>query len=260
MTFENLILEVGGRVATVTVNRPKSLNALNIATVKEMFDCFESLAEQSEIGCVLVTGAGEKSFVSGADIQEIRDLNLISGREFAERGNRLYRRIEQFRVPVIAVVNGYALGGGCELAMACHLRLAAENAQFGQPEINLGIIPGYGGTQRLSRLIGKSRALELMLTGKLISATEALQFGLINAVYPQAELMTAAKKLGEDLSEKPRQATLAILQAVDTGLEVDVDSGLRMEEKLFALCCATSDKNEGTAAFLEKRKPNFTGC
>ncbi len=259
MTFTNLLVELDGPIAVVTVNRPKTLNALNIATVGELFDCIHELGRNRDLGAVIITGAGEKSFVSGADIQEIRDLNLISGKEFSERGNRLYLLIEQFRVPVIAAVNGYALGGGCELAMACHLRIAAENAKFGQPEINLGIIPGYGGTQRLTRLIGRGRALDLMLTGRIITAAEALQWGLVQSVVPQAELMPTVRKLAADLAVKPKLATLAILQAVHDGMQLGLEQALHVEEGLFAYCCGTEDKNEGCQAFLEKRKPDFKG-
>ncbi|MBI5059839.1 enoyl-CoA hydratase/isomerase family protein [candidate division KSB1 bacterium] len=259
MSYENLILQIDGAVATVTVNRPKTLNALNIATVRELHDCFQSLGDNDAVGAIIMTGAGEKSFVSGADIQEIRELDVISGKEFADRGNKLYSRIEKFQIPVIAAVNGYALGGGCELAMACHLRVAAENAKFGQPEINLGIIPGYGGTQRLPRLIGRGKALELLLTGRVIPASEALNIGLVNSVVPQADLMTVVRKLAEELAAKPRRAAAAILNAVENGLQLGLDMGLRVEESWFAYCCGTEDKNEGTAAFLEKRKAVFTG-
>jgi enoyl-CoA hydratase len=259
MTFSNLLVELDGPVAVVTVNRPKTLNALNIATVGELFECIHELGKQRDLGAVIITGAGEKSFVSGADIQEIRDLNLLSGKEFTERGNRLFLLIEQFRVPVIAAVNGYALGGGCELAMACHLRIAAENAKFGQPEVNLGIIPGYGGTQRLTRLIGRGRALDLMLSGRMIPAAEALQWGLVQNVVPQSELMPTVRKLAAELALKPRLATAAILEAVQEGLQLGLEQALHVEEKLFTYCCGTEDKNEGCKAFLDKRKPEFKG-
>jgi enoyl-CoA hydratase len=259
MTFENLLLDMDGPVATVTVNRPKTLNALNVATVHEMYDCLHTLGKNRDVRAVIITGAGEKSFVSGADIQEIRDLDLIAGKEFTERGNRLYLLIEKFRAPVIAAVNGYALGGGCELAMACHLRIASENAKFGQPEINLGIIPGYGGTQRLPRLIGRGRALDLMLTGRMITAQDALAWGLVQSVVPQMELLPTAKKLAVDLATKAPEATSAILAAVGEGLQLGMEQGLSVEEHLFAYCCGTEDKDEGCQAFLEKRKPEFKG-
>jgi enoyl-CoA hydratase len=260
MTFENLLIEREGTVAMVIVNRPRAMNALNVATIRELYDCFHGLMREDHgLGAVIITGAGEKSFVSGADIQEIRELGMISGKEFAARGNRLYSLIEHSQVPVIAAVNGYALGGGCELAMACHLRIASETAKLGQPEINLGIIPGYGGTQRLPRLIGRGRALDLLLSGRLVTAAEAMQWGLVNQVVPQADLLPAVKKLAADLAAKPRQAVMAILEAVDEGLKLGLDDGLKVEENLFAFACGTEDKNEGTSAFLEKRKAEFKG-
>jgi enoyl-CoA hydratase len=257
--MDNLLIEHDGAVAIITINHPKTLNALNVATLLELDAAFSDIAASPETRAVVLTGAGEKSFVAGADIEEIRDWDLLEGKESSARGNALYSFIEQMRIPVIAAVNGYALGGGCELAMACHLRIASENAKFGQPEINLGIIPGYGGTQRLPRLVGKGRALDLLLTGRMIAAAEALQWGLINAVVPQSELLATAKKLAADLAGKAPLATAAILEAVDTGLSLDLNRGLKIEENLFAYCCGTQDKIEGTTAFLEKRKPDFKG-
>lgn len=258
--MENLIVEREGSVAIVTINRPRAMNALNSATLSELESIFDDFSlSKSDVRAIILTGAGEKSFVAGADISEIRDLDMQSGKDFALRGLRLFSKIEKMRMPVIAAVNGFALGGGCELAMACHLRLASDTAKFGQPEINLGIIPGYGGTQRLPRLIGRARALDLLLTGRMIGAIEALDWGLINAVVPQADLMTTAKKLAEDLAGKPQKAVMAIVEAVDAGLQLGLDRGLQVEENLFAFCCGTADKNEGTAAFLEKRRPDFKG-
>jgi enoyl-CoA hydratase len=260
MTYENLVFEHDGPVTIVAINRPKSLNALNVSTVYELLECFYQLTAQFDtVRAVILTGAGEKSFVAGADIQEIHDLDLHTGKELSARGNRLYSLIEKMHVPVIAAVNGFALGGGCELAMACHLRLASENAKFGQPEIKLGIIPGYGGTQRLPRLVGRSRALELMLTGRHISASEALNLGLVNAVFPQAELLPAARKLAQELAAQPRHAVAAILESVENGLQHGIDNGLRVEENLFSYCCGTEDMKEGTSAFLQKREPAFKG-
>ena len=258
--MENLIVEREDAVAVVTINRPKTLNALNSATLTELEEIFGEFSKpNTDVRAIILTGAGEKSFVAGADIAEIRELNMISGKDFAARGLKLSSTIEKLRVPVIAAVNGFALGGGCELAMSCHLRLASENAKFGQPEINLGIIPGYGGTQRLPRLVGRARALDLILTGRMIAAEEALQWGLVNAVVPQTELMPAARKLAADLAGKPRRAVAAILEAVEAGLQLGLDRGLQVEENLFAYACGTEDKNEGTSAFLEKRKPEFHG-
>ncbi len=257
--MEHLQLERDGAVAVVTVNRPQAMNALNVAAILELDALFADLEQDNSVGAVIVTGAGEKSFVAGADIEEIRDLDLVSGKDFAARGLGLYSRIEKLHVPVIAAVNGYALGGGCELAMACHLRLASETAKFGQPEVNLGIIPGYGGTQRLARLVGRGRALDLLLTGRMISAAEAKEWGLVNQVIPPAELLPAARKLAVDLAAKPKLAVMAILEAVDAGLQLGLDQALQVEENLFAYCCGTKDKNEGTSAFLEKRKAGIQG-
>jgi enoyl-CoA hydratase len=257
--MENLLIEFDGPVAMVSVNRPRALNSLNVATILELDETFRDLAKNESVRVIVLTGSGEKSFVAGADIAEIRDLDMQSGKSFAARGLALYSFIEKMRIPVIAAVNGFALGGGCELAMACHLRVASENAKFGQPEINLGIIPGYGGTQRLSRLVGRGRALDLLLTGRMIPAAEALSWGLVNAVVPQAELMATVKKLAADLATKPAGAVAAILEAVDAGLQLGLDRALQVEENLFAYCCGTEDKNEGTSAFLEKRKPEFKG-
>lgn len=259
MDFENLLVSSEGAVAVVTVNRPKVLNALNVATVNELHACVTELRDHPSVRAIVITGSGEKSFVAGADIAEIRELNLVTGKEFAERGNALYSLIETLSKPVIAAVNGFALGGGCELAMACHLRLAAENAKFGQPEINLGIIPGYGGTQRLARLVGRGRALDLLLSGRLIGAQEALNYGLVEQVLPATELIPAAQKLASELAMKPTQAVKAILACVRDGLDTDLETGLAIEESWFAFCCGTEDKLEGTSAFLEKRKADFKG-
>jgi enoyl-CoA hydratase len=260
MNLENLLVEHDGPVAIVTVNRPRALNALNIATMHELESVFSDFAKRpEEIRAVVLTGAGEKSFVAGADIPEIHDLNLVSGKDFAAHGLSIYSLIEKLPMPVIAAVNGFALGGGCELAMACHLRIASETAKFGQPEINLGIIPGYGGTQRLPRLIGRGRALDLLLTGRMITAAEALQWGLVNAVVPQADLLPTARKLASDIASKARLATVAILEAVSAGSQLGLDDALKMEENLFAFCCGTDDMKEGTAAFQEKRKAEFKG-
>jgi len=260
MTLENLLFEQDGPIAVVTINRPRALNSLNIATMNELESVFSDLQKRpEEVRAVVLTGAGEKSFVAGADIPEIHELDLVSGKGFAERGLRIYSLIEKLRTPVIAAVNGYALGGGCELAMACHLRIASESAKFGQPEINLGVIPGYGGTQRLPRLIGRGRALDLMLTGRMITAAEALQWGLVNAVVPPADLFATARKLAVDLAAKPRLATVAILEAVERGSQLGLDQALNVEENLFSFCCGTEDMKEGTSAFQEKRKPEFKG-
>jgi enoyl-CoA hydratase len=259
--MENLLVEYDGAVAIVTVNRPRALNALNIQTLSELSDVFAELSQKpEEIKAIILTGAGEKSFVAGADIAEIRELDMVSGKAFARRGLNVFLQIEKMRIPVIAAVNGFALGGGCELAMACHLRIAAETAKFGQPEINLGLIPGYGGTQRLPRLVGRGRALELLLTGRMMTAAEAKEWGLVNIVVPQTDLLETARKLAVELTAKPPLAVSAILEAVDSGLQVGQDQAMQIEANLFSYCCGTDDKNEGTSAFLEKRKAEFKGC
>lgn len=260
MAYENILLEQEGPIVRIVINRPRAMNALNVVTILELIDCFESLRAKSDsVRAVILTGAGEKSFVAGADIAEIRDLDMLGGKELSARGNRLLSLIEKSPVPVIAVVGGFALGGGCEIAMACHLRIASEKAKFGQPEINLGLIPGYGGTQRLPRLIGRGRALDLLLTGRMITASEALEWGLVNQVVPPEELEGVARKTAEDIASKPARAVAAILECIHTGMQLGLDRGLQVEENLFAFCCGTDDKNEGTSAFLEKRKPEFKG-
>jgi enoyl-CoA hydratase len=259
--MENLLVEYDGSVAIVTVNRPRALNALNSQTLGELHDVFADFARRAgEVRAVVLTGSGEKSFVAGADIAEIRELDMQSGKLFAQRGLNLFMQIEKLPIPVIAAVNGFALGGGCELAMACHVRIAADTAKFGQPEINLGLIPGYGGTQRLPRLVGRGRALDLLLTGRMLSAVEAREWGLVNLVVPQAELLDTARRMAAEFALKPRQAVQAILEAVDRGLQVGQDQAMQIEANLFSYCCGTADKNEGTSAFLEKRKADFKGC
>lgn len=259
MEFENLLLTREGKVATVTVNRPKTLNALNVATVLELHACFEDLAADEDVRAIILTGAGEKSFVAGADIPEINELNNVTGKEFAKRGNALYSFIESMTIPVIAAVNGFALGGGCELAMACDIRLASEKAKLGQPEVNLGIIPGYGGTQRLSRLVGRGKAMQLILTGDMISAQEAHRIGLVDEVYPPEELMDKAMQMANTICSKGPIAVAMAKECINRGLDVNLTAGCDLEKANFGSICGTGDKNEGTEAFMEKRKPNFTG-
>lgn len=248
--------EVEGRVATVTVNRPDAMNAFNTATLLALREAFGELAPREDVGCIVLTGAG-KAFVAGADISEMRDKGPTEGRVFAELGQSVMTFIETAPQPVIAAVNGYALGGGCELALACDIRLASEKARFGQLEVNLGIAPGWGGTQRLSRLCGPGFARELVFTGRMCSAEEALRWGLVNAVYPPDELSVRAKEMADTIASKSRiilhYAKLAALRAFDQ----DLAGGLRMEADLFGLCFATQDQKEGMTAFLEKRKPEF---
>ena len=259
MTFENLLIERDGAVAILTVNRPKVLNALNTQTLDELRRAILELKHDEAVRAVVLTGAGEKSFVAGADINELAVQSPTSGREHAITGQHVLDLIEQMGKPVIAAINGYALGGGCELAMACTLRIAADTAKLGQPEINLGIIPGYAGTQRLARLVGKGRALELLLSGDQITAQEAHRLGLVNRVVPAADLMAEARKLAASLAAKAPIAVRYILDAVDKGLEMPLAQAQSFEATLFGLVASTEDMREGTAAFLEKRKPAFKG-
>jgi enoyl-CoA hydratase len=259
MAFDNLLVSLDGAVAIVTVNRPKVLNALNSQTLDELSRAILELKLDETVRAVVLTGSGEKSFVAGADINELSALTPAGGREHAVRGQHVFDLIEHMGKPVIAAINGYALGGGCELAMACTIRLAADTAKLGQPEINLGLIPGYGGSQRLSRIVGRGRALELLLTGEQISAADALRFGLVNRVVPAAELMQEATKLAATLAAKPPIAVRYILEAVNKGLETPFPQAETLEATLFGLAASTEDMREGTKAFLEKRKPEFKG-
>ncbi len=259
MDFDNLLVERDGRVATITINRPKVLNALNAHTLAELRHILIELEHDADARAVIITGAGEKAFVAGADITELAEQTPVSGREMALAGQQVFDRIEQLGKPVIAAINGYALGGGCELAMACTLRLAADSAKLGQPEINLGLLPGYAGTQRLARLVGKGRALELLLTGTPVSATEAERIGLVNRVVPAAELMADARRLAEQLAAQAPVAVRYIIDAVNTGGDLPFTEACRYEATLFGLAAATDDMREGTRAFLDKRKPIFKG-
>jgi len=259
MAFENLTLERDGAVATLTINRPKVLNALNTPTIDELRRAVLDVKHDTTVRVLIITGAGEKSFVAGADINELAQQKPTQGKEHALRGQHVFDLIENLGKPVIAAINGFALGGGCELAMACTLRLAADTARLGQPEINLGIIPGYAGSQRLPRLVGKGIALDLLLTGRQVKADEALQIGLVNRVVPAAELMSEARKLAAELAAKAPVAMQFIIEAVNKGLEVSFDKGAFLETTLFGLVASTDDMREGTQAFLEKRKAEFKG-
>jgi enoyl-CoA hydratase len=257
--YANLQVEVQDRIAVLSVNRPDKLNALNEQTIRELSEAFGELAARDDVGGVILTGVGEKAFVAGADIAELAKMGPVDGIEVSRLGQQVFRRIELSKKPVIAAVNGFALGGGCELALACHLRIASDNAQFGLPEVKLGIIPGYGGTLRLPRIVGKGRALELMLTAQFIKADEAYRIGLANKVVPQAELMdTARKTMSTILANGPIAVGLAI-ECATRGMEMSVDDGLALESNLFGLLAATNDMREGMSAFLEKRKADFTG-
>ena len=259
MAFENLLLDRDGSVASLTVNRPKVLNALNLQTLDELRRAILDLKHDDTVRAVILTGAGDKSFVAGADINELAVQTPTSGREHAVRGQHVLDLIEHMGKPVIAAINGYALGGGCELAMACTMRIAADTAKLGQPEINLGIMPGYAGTQRLARIAGRGRALELLLTGDQISAQEAHRLGLVNRVVPAASLMAEAKALASALAGKAPVAVRYILEAVHKGLEMPFPQAQIFEATLFGLVASTDDMREGTKAFLEKRKPEFKG-
>jgi len=257
--YQNLLYSSTDSIAVVVISRPEVRNALNGATIDELSDAFIRIREDSSIHSVILTGAGEKAFVAGADILEIARLNAEEGENFARRGQAVFDAIETLGKPVIAAVNGYALGGGCELAMACTLRVASENAVFGQPEVKLGVIPGYGGTQRLPRLIGRGRAMEMLLTGGTISASDALRIGLVNRVVPLAELRSASETMAKKIMAHAPQAVRFCMEAVHRGLDSSMEQGLILEARLFGECCATEDMKEGTKAFLEKRAPEFKG-
>ncbi len=257
MKLQTLLVEIKEGVAFVTINRPDKLNALNAAAKRELQDVMRTLRDDPAVAVVVLTGAGEKAFVAGTDIEELTSLGTATGEEFSREGQKVFDLIESLGKPVIAAVNGYALGGGCELAMACTLRIASERAKFGQPEVNLGVIPGYGGTQRLPRLIGKGKALEMILTGAPIGADEALRLGLVNSVVPAGELLHAADTLARTIAAKSRPAVRLALDAVQNSAEHSLRDGQAKEAALFGEACGTEDFREGTRAFLEKRPPAF---
>ena len=259
MTFDNLLIERDGAVAIVTLNRPKVLNALNAQTLTELSAAMAAFKDDADVRAVVLTGAGEKSFVAGADINELAALSPVEGQAHARRGQGIFDAIEHLGKPVIAAVNGFALGGGCELAMACTIRIAADTARLGQPEINLGLIPGYGGSQRLPRLVGKGRALEILLGGDAITAQRAYEIGLVNRVVPAADLMTEARRLAQSLASKAPIAVRYILDAVHQGMETPFAAGEFLETTLFGTIASSADMREGTKAFLEKRKAEWQG-
>ncbi|MDY0268438.1 enoyl-CoA hydratase-related protein [Trichloromonas sp.] len=257
MEYANLRVEVADGIALLTIDRPKALNALNLETLHELRHFFTAVQEEATVKVVILTGAGEKAFVAGGDLAGMAPLGPLAARESAHLAQEVLNRIEQGRKPVIAAVNGYALGGGCELAMACDIRIAAETARFGQPEINLGIIPGWGGTQRLPRLVGKGRAMELLLTGEMIDAIEAWRIGLVNRVVPAERLLEETRALATRIAGKGQVAVRLCKEAVVNGLELESLRAAAMEADLFALCFATADQKEGMRAFLEKRPACF---
>ncbi|TVP55742.1 MAG: hypothetical protein EA351_09765 [Gemmatimonadales bacterium] len=248
-----------GRVATVTIDRQKKLNALNPEVIEELGQAFGTLRSDEDVGAVILTGAGEKAFVAGADIGVLAKMDPMSGVEVSRQGQEVFRSIETFPRPVIAAVGGYALGGGCELALACHLRVASENARFGLPEVGLGIIPGYGGTVRLARIVGLGRALELTLTGEMITAERAAEIGLANAVVPREQLMEHTLKMAEKIASNAPVALSLALESVYQALDSSTTESMRFESSLFGLLASTSDMKEGMQAFIEKRKAEFTG-
>lgn len=259
MAYENINFSVENGIATIAINRPKALNALNLATLTELKDVVAKIAVDKAIQVVIITGAGEKSFVAGADIVEMSTKNAVEGRVWGQVGQNVFTEIENLPQPVIAAVNGFALGGGCELACACDFRYASENAKFGQPEVGLGITPGFGGTQRLTRVVGRGQAKELIYTANIIDAQEALRIGLVNKVVPQAELMDTVKKVATTITKKAPIAVQLSKAAINRGINCDVITGVAYEAEVFGLCFATADQKEGMQAFVEKRKATFEG-
>jgi enoyl-CoA hydratase len=259
MAYENILLEIRENIALLTLNRPKVLNALNRAVFTELSTAIEEIAANDAIRAVLLTGAGEKAFAAGADIQELAAVSALEGQQLAERGQRIFSQIENLGKPVIACINGFALGGGCELAMATTIRIASETARLGQPEVKLGLLPGYGGSQRLPRLVGKGAALKLLLTGEMITAAEALRIGLVDEVVPTSELLPRGLQLAQTMAGMAPIAIRQTIAAVNAGYDLPLDQALAYEASLFGLCCATEDKAEGTKAFLEKRSPVWSG-
>jgi enoyl-CoA hydratase len=257
--YKNLSVEKKESTLVVTINRERALNALNKETVAELQEVFSQHWSDDTISAVIVTGAGEKAFVAGADITELAGLDVRSGTDLSARGLYLMKTIQNFPKPVIAAVNGFALGGGCELAMACDIRLASEKAKFGQPEVNLGIIPGYGGTQRLPRLVGRGKAMQLILTAEIIDAAEARRIGLVDEVYPPEQLMEKALGMAAVIATKAPIAVQLAKECIHRGIETDLSTGCDLEKAHFGAVCGSADKSEGLGAFLEKRKPKFTG-
>ena len=260
MAYQNIIFDVTQGIATITFNRPKVLNALSAQLLDELAAALEEIEADEAIRVLILTGAGEKSFVAGADISELATFNALQAKLFARKGQQIIGRLQELSIPAMAAVNGFALGGGSEMALACDFIYASENAMFGLPEISLGLIPGFGGTQRLSRRIGANRAKEMIFTGKLIPAAEAERIGLVNKVVPRASLMEESLKTANVIAAKGKVSLRAAKQAIDNGLNVDLATGCRIEADAFAICMTSEDAREGTAAFLEKRTPQFKGA
>jgi enoyl-CoA hydratase len=259
MPFFNILLEKKNSIAYVTVNRPNVLNALNMATMEELRAAFTDIKDDGSPRVVILTGAGEKAFIAGADIGELSKQDAITAKEYTHRGQSVLNLIENLGKPVIACINGFALGGGCEIAMACTMRIASETAKLGQPEVKLGIIPGYGGTQRLARLVGKGIAMQILLAGEMISAQEAHRIGLVNEVTAPADLIPRAEAIAQKIIANAPLAVQYTMEAVNKGTEMNLSEGLYLEATLFGLCCASEDKKEGTTAFIEKRPAQFKG-
>ena len=259
MDYKNIIFQIEEQIATITFNRPEVLNALNEASLKEFSHAIDKVAGDGDIRVLILTGAGDKSFVAGADITEFLKFNALKAKIFSEMGHGIVNKMQELPIPVIGAVNGFALGGGCEVVIACDFIYASENAMFGLPEINLGIIPGFGGTQRLSRLIGKNRAKEMIFTGKMIPASEAQAMGLVNKVCAQDQLMDEVLNVAKIIVSKGKVSLRAAKQAINTGMDVDLKTGCRIEIDAFAICLASPDAKEGAQAFLEKRAADFKG-
>ena len=259
MAYETLTFAIADRIATITVNRPDKLNALDDRVIEELGTAIDSARNNVDVGGTILTGAG-RAFIAGADITGLEKFGAVAAKELAQRGQDVFRRFETSPKPVIAAVNGFALGGGCELAMACHIRIASDAAKFGQPEVKLGLLPGYGGTQRLPRLVGKGRALQLLLTGEMIDAQEALRIGLVNRVVPAAELMSAATTMLRAILANAPLAVAHCIEVVNAGYDLPLSDAMTLEATAFGLLAATDDKREGTRAFLEKRAAKFTGA
>ena len=257
MMYKYLLLEKEDGIGILYINRPDAMNALNTGVLEEIIQAVGEISRDNEIQVLIITGAGDKSFVAGADIKEMHGLTAVEGREFGYIGQAAFRAIEKLEKPVIAAVNGFALGGGCELAMAADIRLASEKAKFGQPEVGLGITPGFGGTQRLPRLVGEGRAMELILTANTINAEEAYRIGLVNHIYPAADLLDEARKMARKIMANAPLAVKYAMSAVNKGLQTDIDTGMAIEADLFGICFATEDQKAGMGAFLNKEKASF---